>query len=181
MPLTKQIEFKDMEIKFSKDKEGVFSGWASKFNGIDSYNDTIVTGAFGETLNHRSDPVAMLWMHDPKTPIGQWTKLEEKSEGLWVEGELCLDHSVASDAYSLLKEGIVSGLSIGFSVKDSEVVDGVRNIKSVDLVEISLVQRPADKQARVEEIKQEVEDWLDQEHVLSLEDATTFANLSKLI
>lgn len=85
--------------------------------------------------------------------------IKEDDHGLWVEGELTPGHSVADDAYALLKHGAVSGLSIGY-----RVVNGTQNetggldLKEIDLIEISVVESPADLSAQIGDVKSAIED-----------------------
>ena len=83
----------------------------------------------------------MLWQHDPKQPIGVWTRLQEDTQGLYVEGRLTLGVTKADEAYLLLKEGALESLSIGFrtieALQDKE--RKARLLLNIDLIEISLV------------------------------------------
>lgn len=151
--LTKNIAISDVQVKFDPVGGMKFSGYASKFNGIDSYNDTIMPGAYAKTLENRQRPVQMRWNHYGEV-IGKWMMIKEDDVGLWVEGELTPNHSKAQDVYALLKHGAVSGMSIGFYLKDFEVKpDGVRVLKEIELVEISVVEDPADLGAQIEDVK----------------------------
>ena len=155
--MSKKIEHKlvvgsPVEVKFDAET-GVISGYASVFNGVDSYGDTIVKGAYEETLRDRERPVKMRWNHFGPV-IGKWTKIEEDDKGLWVEGQLTPGHSVAGDVLASLKHGAFDGLSIGYRVMDDEENDsGGRTLKAIDLVEVSVVEEPADLNARVADVK----------------------------
>ncbi len=155
---TKDITVEAAGIKFAGGDARVFSGYASKFNGVDSYGDTIVPGAYKDTLENRERPIQLRWNHYGPI-IGKWTTLREDEKGLYVEGELTPGHSVAEDAYSLLKHGAVDGLSIGYRVKDSEKDGDVRMLKQIDLVEISVVESPADLGARIGDVKSLIEEF----------------------
>ena len=135
-----------------------FSGYASAFGGVDSYGDTILPGAYKATIGERSRPIAMRWNHHGPI-IGKWTKMEEDETGLFVEGELTQGHSVAEDAYALLKHGAVTGLSIGYrAVKETENDTGGYNLAEIDLIEISVVESPADLAAQIGDVKSAIED-----------------------
>ena len=143
-----------MEIKQISD-EGYFSGYGSVFDVVDDWDDVIVRGAFAETLQSKT-PV-MLWQHDSAEPIGVYERVYEDEIGLWVEGRLLLDLEKGREAYILLKNRAIRGLSIGFLPIAWE--DEMRNrkkirvLKSIDLWEVSLVTFPANKKAVVDEIK----------------------------
>lgn len=154
----KLLTIEAAEFKFDE-KAGVISGYASTFNGVDSYGDTIAPGAFAETLEKRERPVRMRWNHFGPV-IGKWTELRENQRGLFVKGELTPGHSVANDVKASLSHGAIDGLSIGFYPKEYEMDEDNkrRTIKSVDLVEVSVVEEPADLRARVTQIKSAIEE-----------------------
>lgn len=149
----KLISLDQIDVKFDDARRGFFSGYASVFNGVDSYGDTVIPGAFANTLAMRKRPVQMRWNHFGGV-IGKWTNIVENERGLWVEGELTPGHSVAEDVYALLTHGAVSGLSIGYNVVRSfpNEAGGV-DLHEISLVEISVVESPADLQAEIGDIK----------------------------
>jgi HK97 family phage prohead protease len=148
------------EIKFDKAGGGIFEGYASKFDGNDSYNDTIIKGAFAQTLKDRSRPPSMLYNHNPNVVIGKYTHVGEDSSGLIVKGEFTPGHTEAQNVRASLIHGAADGLSIGFRIPKggSEVKeDGGRILTAIDLVEISVVTMPADDAARISMVKSEIE------------------------
>jgi HK97 family phage prohead protease len=107
----------------------------------------------------------LLMSHDTKTPIGIFTKVQEDATGLYVEGELNLDIIAGKEAYSLLRQGALTGLSIAF-IADDYVLnrDGSRTITKATLVEISLTPIPAQAMAQVTSVRsvqadEPTEDW----------------------
>lgn len=154
---TKRYALSDVELKFDEGNGYRFSGYASKFNGVDSYGDTILPGAYRKTLKKRERPIRLRWNHYGPV-IGKWVEIGEDDNGLKVEGELTPGHSVAEDAMASMKHGAVDGLSIGFRpVQIRELGDGRRELKEIELVEISIVEEPADLGARVSSIKSAIE------------------------
>lgn len=144
-------------VKFYEGKQGVFSGYASVFNGVDSYGDTIYPGAYKLTLENRNRPVQMRWNHFGDV-IGKWTRIEEDDKGLLVEGELTPGHSKAMDVYASLKHGAISGLSIGYRpIKYAPKENGGTDLYEIDLVEISVVESPADLAAQIGDIKSAID------------------------
>jgi len=136
---------------------GSFEGYASMFNGIDSYNDTILPGAYKETIANRKRPVAMFFNHvsrraDMPAKIGVYDHLEEDSYGLKVKGRLTLGHPTADAILASMKNGTISGLSIGYRVPEggSEKAGKIRKLKRIDLVEVSIVDDPADLGALID-------------------------------
>lgn len=144
-------------------QKGMISGYASSFNVTDHQGDRVLKGAFLKSLHSwrvLGKMPKMLWQHDPKCPIGKWTSLLEDDCGLYVEGYLALSIKQADEAYSLLKEGILDGLSIGFrAVKAArEPRSAVRLLLDIDLIEISLVTFGANSRALVHHVKQVMSD-----------------------
>lgn len=153
----KNLALDAVEVKLADDGRK-FSGYASVFGGVDSYGDTIIPGAYKNTLNERQRPIEMRWNHFGPV-IGKWTRVEEDEKGLYVEGELTPGHSVAEDAYALLKHGAVHGLSIGYRpTKAVSNETGGEDLQEIDLIEISVVERPADLAAQVGDVKHAIEE-----------------------
>src|SRR2546426_386258 len=93
-------------------KKGMISGYASYFDVIDRQRDRVAKGAFTKTIRAwrlLGKMPKMLWQHDSKQPIGIWTRLQEDTQGLYVEGQLTLGVAKADEAYLLLKEGALEG------------------------------------------------------------------------
>lgn len=152
----KKLDLQKLELKFVG--EGMtFSGYASVFGGVDSYGDTIDPKAYEKTLTDRTRPIRMRWNHYGPV-IGKWLRMTTDSVGLFVEGELTPGHSTAIDTYASLKHGAIDGLSIGYIAKSAiENPDGTRLLKEIELIEISIVEEPADINATVSNIKSAIE------------------------
>ena len=148
----KELSLDKCEIKMGAEGALKFSGYASVFDGLDSYGDTIKAGAYKNTLEGRDRPIQLRWNHYGPV-IGKFTDLHEDDIGLHVEGELTKGHSTAEDTAALLRHGAISGLSIGYIVKDSAQNGVVRELKEIELMEISVVESPADNNAHISSIK----------------------------
>lgn len=152
----KLLQAESIELKFDADK-GEFEGYASVFGGVDSYGDTIAPGAYKKTLKKRDRAVKMRWNHFGPV-IGKWTEMREDEKGLFVRGQLTPGHSVAQDVLASLKHGAIDGLSIGFyPSKYKEDEEGKRTLQEIQLVEISVVEEPADNAARITNVKADIE------------------------
>jgi len=140
----------------SADDNGMFSGYASVFGGIDSFGDTIMKGAFTDTIADAARMPLMLYGHQSSNVIGKWLRLEEDDTGLYVEGEFTPNHSMADDVRASMLHGAIDGMSIGFRIPESgseELEDGGKRITKIDLVEVSVVGFPADSSARVAQVR----------------------------
>ncbi len=166
----KLFSLEGAELKFSNTKTGYFAGYASKYGNVDSYGDTIAPGAYKTTIANRNSPIQLRWNH--RGPIiGKWLSAVEDEKGLWVEGELTPGHSVADDVYASMKHGAVTGLSIGYRVPEGgseKSADGGRLIKAIELVEISIVESPADAYAQIASVKSALEDCVALKDIESL-------------
>lgn len=135
-------------------KDGVFAGYASVFDVLDQHQDIVQKGAFAETLKTRSRDIKLLWQHRQDEPIGVIDEIFEDKHGLYVRGRLLLDLQRAREAYALMKEGAIGGLSIGYSpIKYAYKDDGTRIISQVELWEVSLVTFPANAAANITVVK----------------------------
>ena len=135
---------------------GIFAGYAAVFGGIDSFGDTIMKGAFADSLENQARMPLMLYGHASQNVVGKWLKMEEDEVGLWVEGEFTPNHSMADDVYASMKHGAIDGMSIGFMIPEGgaeELEGGGRRITKIDLAEVSIVGFPADESARVAQVK----------------------------
>src|SRR5690606_5857475 len=144
-----------VETKIIGDDAGAISGLAWKFGTPDRIGDWIEPGAFkGAKL-----PIPMLFGHDMNDPVGTWDVAEEKADGLHITGKLLVDDVArAREVRALVKSGAVRGLSLGFITrKASARTGGGRTIKSLELLEASLVTIPMHADAKVRSAKSAVQ------------------------
>ena len=162
------------ELKFDAPSDGVslrtFSGYGAAFGNIDAYGDVIMPGAFSEFLADAKSGKApwpsMLSQHggmaltsEDMTPIGVWQDLAEDGSGLRVTGQLA-DTPRGNEIDTLMRmtpRPAIDGLSIGYIPKRyeprSKPEDPRRRITQIDLIEISPVTFPANRNARISSIK----------------------------
>jgi hypothetical protein len=131
-------------------------GYGSVFGNVDLGGDVIARGAFLNSLEEHAaagSMPAMFWMHDMKQVPGRWDEMAEDSNGLVVNGTLA-DTGLGNEMRTLLKMKAVRGLSIGFYIRDADYKeDGVRVIKSVELIETSLVSLAMNPLAQITQAK----------------------------
>lgn len=149
------------DLKATKD-DGTFEGYGSVFSITDQGGDIVAPGAFTETLAAQKTAgrlPAMLWQHRQAEPIGRYISMEEDSVGLKVSGQLALKTARGAEAYELMKMGALSGMSIGYRSRDDSYdrTTGVRTLKKLDLIELSLVTFPMNDASRVSSVKSEIE------------------------
>lgn len=144
-------KFANVEVK--ADESGLFEGYASRFGEIDSGGDTVVKGAFSNTLK-RSGRVKMLWQHNPNEPIGVWDEIKEDDTGLFVRGRILESVSKGAEVLTLVRAGAVDGLSIGYrTVKSSRGANGERILQELELWETSIVTFPMQETAGITAFK----------------------------
>lgn len=151
----KSLQLEQTSLKFAGDGHE-FSGYASVFGGVDSYGDTVEPGAYAKTIEGRSRAIQLRWNHYGPV-IGKWTEVKEDDHGLFMRGELTPGHSVAEDARALMKHGSVNGLSIGYRVVGSEQKGDILHLTEIDLLEVSIVESPADLAATIGDVKSAIE------------------------
>lgn len=147
-----------LEIKSLK-ASGEFEGYGSTFGGEpDAHGDIIATGAYSDSLAaHRAKGTMpkMFWQHNIDEPIGKWMDAKEDDHGLLLHGKLNMDVQRGREAYALLKEGDIDGLSIGYWIEDyeSNAETGVWTLQKLDLIEVSIVSIGANDRATVQSVK----------------------------
>lgn len=166
-----------VELKFAADDADAqamsFSGYGAVFGNVDAYGDVIEPGAFSKFLSDVKSGAAvwpaMLSQHggwqmtaEDMTPIGVWTDFSEDGHGLKVQGQLA-DTPRGREFYALMKMSprpAIDGMSIGYIAKEweprSKPEDPKRRLKRIDLIEVSLVTRPANGKARVSSVKSDL-------------------------
>ena len=125
------------------DEERMVYGFASTPD-LDSDGEIISLDGLRKALPEYLQFPTLREMHQPKaagTVKNTEIKQEGKVKGLYIGAKV-----VADDAWNLVKEGVYRGFSIG-----GNVVNKVGNIiEELSLVEISLVDVPANKKAKIE-------------------------------
>lgn len=167
---TKSMHFKAENLQ----DDGTFSGYASVFDVVDSYDEIVKKGAFVDSLNDwqaKGKMPPVLWQHDRSEVIGVWTKLYEDDKGLFGEGKLLIDDvAKAKEAYALIKAGAIDGLSIGYRTEkyrynsDDDTID----LLKLNLKEVSIVTFPANEDSTVSNVKAQVRQDRDAQNALKI-------------
>lgn len=147
----------------TEEGEGIVRGVASVWDNIDSYGDVMVKGAFANTIQEHADAgdkIPFVWGHETNDPfayLGELTEVRESDEGLEFEAHLDMDNPKAVQVYRLLKARRVRDLSFGFIPRDTTPSerDGVevREVKDVELLEVSAVHVGANRAAHISEVR----------------------------
>ena len=128
-----------------------FAGYAAVFDRPDRGGDVVRKGAFADSLR-RGDAVPLLWQHRAGAVIGRIEHLSEDGRGLRVIAELGTSED-ARRAARLIESGKLDGLSFGYRVRAAGEAGGLRELRELDLIEVSLVAEPMQTRARVHAVE----------------------------
>ncbi len=148
------------ELESADESTGEFSGYAAVFGNRDSGNDIIERGAFAKTIVEDFHRIKILALHnDSWLPVGKPIELREDDRGLFIRGKIS-DTTLGRDIRTLLKDGVLSELSIGYDAIefDYDSKQDTRHLREIKLWEVSIVTWAMNDQARIEEVKSLVED-----------------------
>jgi HK97 family phage prohead protease len=101
-------------------------------------------------------PIPLLWMHDAGNPIGKVTHAKITKAGIEIVASISKGVTAEIDrAWSLIKAGLVPGLSIGFKPTEHEFIPETKGIrfKKWLWLELSAVTVPANSEATIATIK----------------------------
>lgn len=145
-----------VEFKFAP-HAGEVSGYAAVFGNKDLGGDVLLPGAVKSASKTRDGFVLLLYQHRQDLPIGK-AEVTQDEHGLAFKARL-MDDPIAARAHSHVKEGVLDGVSIGYTVLNGGVTfkDDHRELSAIHLMEISLVTFPMNPLARVEGVKTALE------------------------
>lgn len=167
------IERRAYEVEMrAEEEEGErrLAGYASVFGGLSAdlggFREIVMPGAFRSSLESGNE-IKALMNHDSNFVLGskraKTLRLREDAAGLRVS-ITPPDTSYARDLMVSIERGDQSGMSFGFSViTDSWRKEGgqvIRELRDVDLVEVSTTPFPAYNQTDVSVAKRSLELWM---------------------
>jgi HK97 family phage prohead protease len=120
------------------------AGYASVFNLPDKGGDMVMPGAFAEA----AAPLPLLWQHQAGEPIGFVETVQEDARGLRITARI-VGEGRGAEAAALVRAGAIDGLSFGYRVKVASPARNGRRLERLELVEVSLVTFPMQREARV--------------------------------
>jgi uncharacterized protein len=120
-------------------------GHAALFNStarIGSSTESIRADAFNKSLSDKSDILALV-DHDASRVLGRTKsgtlRLSQDSKGLAFDLDVP-DTTAGRDILALAERGDLGGMSFGFRMLDEQWTGSHRELRSLELVEISVVQ-----------------------------------------
>lgn len=162
-----RLKIKQVE---SDDEFVHFEGYGSTFNNVDLGGDAVMPGAFKDSLLRKMPKLC--YQHDMGRPLGIIDEAYEDDKGLYIKGRMPKAHSLVKDVEALLKIGAITEFSIGYSTMDAEYREGIRQLKELDLWEISFVTVAMNPKAvltsvkSINDVKEEIKTQRDFERVL---------------
>lgn len=159
------------ELIDADEKAGIIKGYGSYFGNKDSDNDVIIKGAYKKTIAENGERVKYLYQHDMNQPIGKMSELYEDDKGLVFVAEIAKTQ-LGKDVVELMKSGVITENSVGIMPIQKNNKGDYREITEVKLYEISAVTLAANDQAKILDVKGNVD-------VEKL--SKRYDNLSKLI
>lgn len=87
-----------------------------------------------------------------RVPVGYSEVFEERAAGLWSRFRLNLTPE-GDSAHANAREGVYTGLSVGFIARQQEMRAGVRHVTSARLDHVSLVEDPAYVEAEITAVR----------------------------
>lgn len=146
-----------LEIK-SAAIDGTFTGYAAVFHNVDLGQDVIMPGAF-KSAKTTSDGKLRIAIGHRLDQLAGKASFTQDDHGLRVEGKLSLGVSYVRDAYELMKEKVLDGLSVGFNILSNGATyeqrgdQYVRIITAAELWEFSIVPFGMNPEALVDSVK----------------------------
>ena len=148
-------------IEGDEKKDWVVTGYASVFGNIDGQREIVEEGSFRKSIRGKKVPIFL--NHNPDNTIGKSLSLKEDKDGLKIRFNIFNDDRMpkAKEAACLIEKyletGDEMGLSIGGRVIKSDVIRvnerSIFKILEFDLMEVSVTPIPANREARINNIK----------------------------
>lgn len=140
------------ELIDADEKAGIIKGYGSYFGNKDSDNDVIMKGAYKKTIAENGERVKYLYQHDMNQPIGKMSELYEDDKGLVFVAEIAKTQ-LGKDVVELMKSGVITENSVGIMPIQKNNKGDYREITEVKLYEISAVTLAANDQAKILDVK----------------------------
>lgn len=140
------------ELLDADENAGIIKGYGSYFGNKDSDSDVILKGAYKKTIAENGNRVKYLYQHDMNQPIGKMTELYEDDKGLVFVAEIAKTQ-LGKDVVELMKSGVITENSVGIMPIQKQNKGDYREISEVKLYEISAVTLAANDQAKILDVK----------------------------
>ena len=154
----------DFIQEFSNDVEEIntIKAIITTFDNTDKVGDIMQKGCLDNFIrkfdNNETGVIKMLFNHDRNEILGQWIKFEIQDNKVIGIGKFS-DVTKAKDIKTLIEDGILDSVSIGFKAiewdrRDDDQYEYPVNFKEIEILETSIVDAPANPNANILETKE---------------------------
>ena len=144
------------ELLDADEYAGIVKGYGSYFGNKDADNDIIMKGAYKKTIAENGSRVKYLYQHNMMQPIGKMREMYEDDTGLVFVAEIAKTQ-LGKDVVELMKSGVLTENSVGIMPMQKENKGDYREITEVKLYEISAVTLAANEEAKILDVKGNVD------------------------
>ena len=144
------------ELLDADEYAGIIKGYGSYFGNKDSDGDIITKGAYKKTIQENGKRVKYLYQHSMDMPIGKMRELYEDDKGLVFVAEIAKTQ-LGKDVVELMKSGVLTENSVGIMPMQKENKGDYLEISEFKLYEISAVTLAANDQAKILDVKGNVD------------------------
>ena len=134
----------DIEIRSLDAEERIVTGIAVPWGQVITLKDGKESFVRGSVKIAETTP--LYYQH--KDPIGRVVRGEDADEGYIISAHIS-DTSLGNDVIQLIRDGVITGMSVGFSPEHDHLSDGVTHRVKARVHEVSLVGVPAYSEAKV--------------------------------
>jgi HK97 family phage prohead protease len=133
-------------------EQGIIEGYFARWGQVDSHNTRFQKGCFAKSIKERMNKIVIRNSHG--NPIGKPLEIREDEKGAFFSGQCSLSVQEAREAFDLVRDEVVTGLSFGFqNVNDKIEKDGIRTFTEVKLLEISPTWLPSGDDSRITSVR----------------------------
>lgn len=148
--MNKSFVLAEVKTVDSKEPSGEFEAIISAPT-LDRDGEVIDAGAFRKGPGGLPASIPIHAFHDFNDPIGRGTP-EYRDDVLYVRGTFA-STARAQEIRSLVAEGVIANMSVGFMAPEREAKDGVTHILAAELLEASFVSVSSNREAAVLAVK----------------------------
>jgi len=140
-----KTEMLSAEIMDLNPKQGIVTGYFSKFDNVDGDGDIIRPGAFTKTIKENGPEsllprIKHLLNHDPTLPLGVLKSLKEDAYGLSYESQIG-SHEGGEDFIAMVESGLITEHSIGFKIIKRNQIQSYENyVKNPQLGQFEITE-----------------------------------------
>ena len=90
-------------------EQGIIEGYFARWGQVDSHNTRFQKGCFAKSIKERMSKIVVRNSHG--NPIGKPLEIREDDKGAFFVGQCSLSVQEAREAYDLVRDEVVTGLS----------------------------------------------------------------------